>query len=493
MKAILAIDQGTTSSRVLVFDETAAIRCVAQVELPQSYPQSGWVEHDAERIWRDVVSTARDALAQARTLGLSVEGIGIANQRETFVLWDRATGEALHPAIVWQDRRGADLCERMIADGAEPMVSDRTGLLLDSYFSASKLNWLLDALPHARTRAERGELAFGTIDSFLLWRLTNGAVHATDITNAARTMLFDIKKKSWCPDLCALFGVPMAVLPEVRANDALFGTVDADVLGIALPIHAMIGDQQGALVGQNCLKPAQSKITFGTGGFAMMNTGTTPRPSTHRMLTTIGYSMNGTTHYAMEGSIFVAGTGVRWLRDRMGFIESANESELMARALPDNEGVYMVPAFVGLGAPHWNPHARGAIVGLSLDSGRHHIVRAALEAVAYQSHDLIGSMSLDANMRADVINVDGGMAANDWLCQFLADILATPIHRPANVESTAFGATIIAGGALNVWSSLDSAHSLAETADYFTPAMSAEERDRLLTGWHRALHSICQF
>ena len=491
MKAILAIDQGTTSTRALIIDANAAVRCVAQVELPQSYPQSGWVEHDPETIWRDCLSTARAALAEAAALGLDVAGIGIANQRETFVLWNRATGEPLHPAIVWQDRRGADLCERLVADGVEPMITERTGLLLDSYFSASKLNWLLNALPHARTLADKGQLAFGTIDSFLLWRLTGGAVHATDITNAARTLLFDIHKRQYCPELCALFDVPMSILPEVCANDAMFGTTEPSLFGKSLPIAAMVGDQQSALVGQNCRQPSQTKITFGTGGFAMMNTGTRICTSHHRMLTTIGYQIGGDTHYALEGSIFVAGTGVRWLRDQMGFIQSADETDAIARSLPGNEGVYLVPAFVGMGAPHWDAHARGSITGLTLSTTPAHLVRAALEAVAYQSHDLIDSMADDAGLLPETIKIDGGMAGNDWLCQFLADILRANVERPANVESTALGAALIAGVALSIWRSADQALSAMEASRIFEPQMADAERAALLDGWQDAVSRTC--
>lgn len=487
MKAILAIDQGTTSSRALIVDEAASVRAMAQVELPQSYPQSGWVEHDPETIWRDVVATARAALDKADGLGLTVTAIGITNQRETFVLWDRATGAALHPAIVWQDRRGADRCRALVAQGLEAEVTQRTGLLLDSYFSASKLAWLLDHLPDARARAERGELAFGTIDSFLLWRLTGGAVHATDPTNAARTLLYDIRTLDWSPQLCAMFGVPMALLPQVRANDALFGTSDAAVLGRALPITGMAGDQQAALVGQGCLDPGDAKITYGTGAFALMNTGGRICESSHRLLATVGFQAEGRTCYALEGSIFVAGAGVKWLRDRLGLIGDAGESERLARDLPDNGGVYLVPAFVGLGAPHWDPDARAILTGLTLDSGAAHIVRAALEAVAYQSADLVAAMGSDSALMPAAIHVDGGMTANDWLCQFLADMLGVAVRRPASVETTAMGAAHLAGVGAGLWPSLR-AVPVAETGTaQFAPRMAADARAALIAGWHRAV------
>jgi len=487
MKAVLAIDQGTTSTRSLLIDETTAVRSLARVELQQSYPAAGWVEHDPEAIWRDVVSTAREALAKAQGLGLDVVAIGIANQRETCVLWDRESGQPVHPAIVWQDRRGADLCRRFVEDGLEPEITDRTGLLLDSYFSASKLAWLLDTVPGARDAAEKGRLAFGTIDSFLLWRLTGGKVHATDATNASRTLLFDIGKMTWCPDLCRMFGVPMQILPEVRENDCLFGTSDADVLGVPLPITGMVGDQQAALIGQGCLDRGDAKITLGTGGFAMLNTGGHICRSTHRMLSTVACYSGGATSYAIEGAFFVAGAGVQWTRDKLNLVASAAQTEAMARSLPDNEGVYLVPAFVGLGAPHWSPLARAMLTGMTFGTGPEHIVRAALECVAYQGADLLNAMSLDSDLKPAELKVDGGMVANDWLCQFLADVLDVTIIRPANIETTALGAAFLAGSGAGVWSALSHAASRVSPDRRFSPAMSGAERDRLLSGWREAI------
>lgn len=487
MKAILSIDQGTTSTRALIVDAQAQVRAMAQIELAQHYPQSGWVEHDPDAIWRDVVSTTREALAKADALGLDVTAIGITNQRETFVLWDRTTGKTLHPAIVWQDRRGADLCRQLKSDGLEPEVTERTGLLLDSYFSASKLAWLLDTLPDARRRAERGELAFGTIDSFLLWRLTGGAVHATDPTNAARTLLFDIRTLQWCPDLCRLFRVATSLLPDVRSNDALFGLSDAAILGRALPITGMAGDQQAALVGQRCLAPGDTKITYGTGAFALMNTGSQICRSRHRLLSTVGVQAEGRTCYALEGSIFVAGAGIKWLRDGLGILSDAAQSENMASSVPDNGGVYLVPAFVGLGSPHWDPDARAAITGLTLDATAAHVVRAALEAVVYQSCELISTMQDDSALCASLLRIDGGMAANDWLCQYLADMLGLGVQRPSCVETTALGAAFLAGVGAGLWSSLRDVPASVSADTRFECAMSDGQRTALLAGWHRAV------
>lgn len=492
MKAVLAIDQGTTSTRSLLIDETTAVRAAFRVELVQSYPAAGWVEHDPEAIWRDVVSTARDALDKAVGLGLDVAAIGIANQRETCVLWDRESGQPIHPAIVWQDRRGADLCQRFIDDGLEPEVRNKTGLLLDSYFTASKLAWLLDTIPSARDLAERGRLAFGTIDCFLLWRLTGGKVHATDATNASRTLLFDIGKMTWCPELCRMFAIPMQILPQVRENDALFGMSDRHVLGVSLPVTGMVGDQQAALIGQGCLGRGDAKITLGTGGFAMQNTGSHICHSEHHMLATVACYSTGVAHYAMEGAFFVAGAGVKWTRDKLGLVASSAETEVMARSLPDNEGVYLVPAFVGLGAPHWNPTARAMLTGMTFGTGPEHIVRAALECVAYQAADLLNAMTLDSGLTFDALKIDGGMVANDWLCQFLADILDMSILRPANIETTALGAAFLAGTGAGIWSALPDATSRVPLDRHFVPTMVMTERNRLLSGWRDAVrHVLC--
>jgi glycerol kinase len=482
---VLAIDQGTTSTRAILFDAQARAVAVAQREFEQHYPSPGWVEHDPEQIWRDTLAVAREALS-----GIDrkrVAGIGITNQRETVVVWDRSTGEPIHRAIVWQDRRTAEECARLKADGGEELVRERTGLLLDPYFSATKIAWILDNVPDAGVRAERGELACGTIDSFLLWRLTGGAVHATDATNASRTSLFDIHSQRWDPDLCRLFRVPEGLLPEVRDNSGIFGTTAPGLFETQIPIAGMAGDQQSALFGQACFEPGMVKSTYGTGCFMLVNTGEQAVTSHHRLLTTPAYRLDGKTTYALEGSIFVAGAAVKWLRDGLGVIAHASETDSLATRVPDSHGVYMVPAFVGLGAPYWDPDARGAIFGLTLGATRAHLARAALEAVAYQTFDLTEAMANDGAASPASIRVDGGMAANAWLCQFLADILQVPVERPQNLETTALGAAFLAGLATGVWSDLDAASRTWARRDCFTPAMAADCRGDLLRGWKEAV------
>ena len=483
---ILAVDQGTTSTRAIVFDAQARPVAVAQREFAQHYPQRGWVEHDPEDIWQDTLAAMREALAAAGLAAADIAAIGIANQRETVVVWDRATGEPVHRAIVWQDRRTAEACERLRADGAEALVRVRTGLLLDPYFSGTKLAWILDNVSGARARAERGELAFGTIDSFLLWRLTGGRVHATDATNAGRTMLFDIHAQRWDADLLALLRIPDALLPEVRDNSGVFGHTAPGLLDASIPIGGMAGDQQAALFGQGCLVPGMAKATYGTGCFVLLNTGEAVA-SHNRLLTTPAYRLGGKTSYALEGSIFVAGAAVKWLRDGIGVIAHAAQTGDMAAGVSGNHGVYMVPGFVGLGAPHWDPAARGLICGLTLDSTAAHLARAALESVAYQTHDLARAMIADGARELAALRVDGGMAANDWFCQFLADVLDVPVDRPAVVETTALGAALLAGLAVGVWRDLDALAALRSRDRRFTPAMTAEARGPLLAGWRDAL------
>jgi glycerol kinase len=483
---VLAIDQGTTSSRAILFGDDARAVAVDQREFTQHYPQAGWVEHDAEEIWRDTLDVARGAIARSGVDVAEIAAIGITNQRETIVVWDRATGEPIHRAIVWQDRRTADTCASLRADGVEPIVQAKTGLLLDPYFSGTKLAWILDHVPDARERAERGELAAGTIDSFLLWRLTGGAVHATDPTNAGRTMLFDIHRGDWDDELLRLLRVPRQILPEVRDNSGLFGTTPAELFGRPLPIAGMAGDQQAALFGQACFAPGMVKSTYGTGCFLLMNTGEAVA-SSNRLLTTPAYRLNGRTTYALEGSIFVAGAAVKWLRDKLGVIAHASQTLSMATQVEDNGGVYLVPGFVGLGAPHWRPDVRGLLTGMTLDTSAAHLARAALEAVAYQTNDLMTAMVADGASRPAALRVDGGMAANDWLCQFLADVVGCPVERPAGVETTALGAAFLAGLATGVWSSLD---ALAETwtiGRNFAPAMAEDRRAALISGWDEAL------
>ncbi len=427
----------------------------------------------------------RRVLATAGIDAGQVAAIGITNQRETVLLWDRATGEPLHNAIVWQDRRTAPACARLKADGHEARVQALTGLLLDPYFSATKLAWLLDTVPGARRRAEAGELAFGTVDSFLLWRLTGGRVHATDATNASRTLLFDIHRQQWSEELLALFRIPAALLPEVRDSSAFFG--ETGLFGAPIPIAGMAGDQQAALVGQGCFAAGAAKATYGTGCFMLLNTGDKAVVSANRLLATTAYRFGETAHYAVEGSIFVAGAAIKWLRDGLGLITHASQTDSMATGVEDNGGVYMIPAFVGLGAPHWQPEARGLISGLTLGATAAHVARAALEAVAYQTADLVDAMVRDGADRPAALRVDGGMSANDWLCQFLADILDLPVERPRNLETTALGAAFLAGIGVGLWSGTDEVASLTRVARRFEPRMEAAQRARLVGGWRMAL------
>lgn len=485
---LIAVDQGTTSTRSIVFRADLSIAAMAQEEIPQRYPASGWVEHDPEDLWRTTVSTLRAATAKAGISAADIAGLGIANQRETTIVWDRATGRAIHPAIVWQDRRTADVCARLAEDGVEPLVAERTGLRLDPYFSATKIARILDEAPAARARAEAGELAFGTVDCFLLWRLTGGGVHATDATNAARTALFDIRRGVWDEDLCRLFRVPTAMLPEVRDCAGVFGATVSDVLDRPVAIRGMAGDQQAATIGQACFRPGMAKSTYGTGAFLLLNTGETMVASQNRLLTTLAYQFGGRRAYALEGSIFVAGAAVQWLRDGLGILSTAAEAGALAAAADPNEEVYLVPAFVGLGAPHWNTRARGAIHGLGRGSGRREIVRAALEAVGHQTRDLVEAMRRDWSGLTDtVLRVDGGMVASDWTMQFLADILDAPVDRPAISETTALGAAYLAGFAAGVLPEPEAFAASWRLERRFTPQMDPATRERRYAGWTRAV------
>ncbi len=484
---ILAIDQGTTSTRSIVFDDQGQVVSIAQRELQQHYPAAGWVEHDAEDIWRDTLATAREAIDRSGSGARGIAAVGIANQRETAVVWERSTGKPIHPAIVWQDRRTAEACARLKSDGAEDFIRQRTGLLLDPYFSGTKVSWLLDQVAGARARAERGELAFGTIDSFLLWRLTGGRVHATDVTNASRTMLFDIHRGQWDEELLRLIRVPRAMLPEVKDSSDIYGETMPGLAGQAIPIGGVAGDQQAALIGQACFEPGMAKSTYGTGCFLLLNTGDAPVLSQNRMLTTPAYRIKGRTIYALEGSIFVAGAAIKWLRDGLGIINDAAETAALAKQVPDRHGVYMVPAFVGLGAPHWEPDARGLICGLTLDATGAELARAALESVAFQTVDLTTAMASDGARRTASIRVDGGMAANDWFCQFLADVIDAPVQRPAQLETTALGAAFLAGLATAIWPGLESVAATWAPGAVFKPAMTADHRADLLAGWRTAL------
>ena len=483
---ILAIDQGTTSSRAIVFDAGGDLRAVAQREFTQHYPRPGWVEHDAEEIWQTTVSVCCEALDAAGP----VAAIGITNQRETTLVWDRESGEAIHPATVWQDRRTASQCAALEAEGRGALIEEKTGLRLDPYFSGTKVAWILDHVAGARERAERGRLAFGTVDSFLLWRLTGGEVHATDATNASRTLLFDIHAQRWDDALLDALRVPRSLLPEVCDSAGEIAVTRKEVLGAALPVTGIAGDQQAAAFGQACIEPGMVKCTYGTGCFALMNTGDAVLPSRNGLLGTVAYRLGGEVVYALEGSIFIAGAAVQWLRDALRIIGRAPETEALAKSLPDNEGVYLVPAFAGLGAPHWDPEARGALFGLTRDSGVAHFARAALESVAYQTRDLMVAMAADAGKAPDTLRVDGGMTENDWLMQFLADVLDMPVERPTVTETTALGAARLAGLGAGLYSS---PHDLAgqwRLDRRFEPAMPAGTRERLLAGWDDAVARV---
>ncbi len=481
---LLAIDQGTTSSRAIVFDASASIIAVAQEEFPQIYPHAGWVEHDPEQIWATTLRTARAALSEAEAKGGRVQAIGVTNQRETTVVWDRKTLKPVHNAIVWQDRRTADICAALKERGHEADVQARTGLLLDPYFSATKLAFILDSDPSLRARAARGDLAFGTIDSFVLSRLTGGA-HLTDATNASRTSLYNIRDNRWDDALLDLFNAPRAVLPEVRDTISDFGETAPDLFGRPIPINALVGDQQAAAMGQACLDPGDIKSTYGTGCFVLAPTAGFSL-SKSRLLTTIARRIGGKTHYALEGSIFVAGAAVQWLRDGLGIIKTSGETEGLARSIASNGGVYLVPGFTGLGAPHWAPGARGLIAGLTRGTGRAELARAALECVAYQTADLIDAMAADG-APCKTLKVDGGMVANDWLMQFLADIQNAAVDRPAIMETTALGAAFLAGVKAGVFGSIEDIARLRRTQKLFAPAMAPGERGALREGWRKAL------
>jgi glycerol kinase len=487
---LLAIDQGTTSSRAILFGPDGRALAVSQAELPQHFPRPGWVEHEPERIWKDTLDVCRAALRKGEAEPGQIAGIGITNQRETTVLWERASGRPVHPAIVWQDRRTASTCERLRKEGLESLVRERTGLLLDPYFSATKLAWLLENLDGVRSAAERGDLAFGTIDTWLLWQLTGGQVHATDATNAARTMLFDIHRQAWDDELLAALEIPRAVLPEVRDSSGLFGETDPQWFGQPLPITGIAGDQQAATFGQAAFEPGMTKSTYGTGCFVLMNTGDNPIASDNRLLTTVAWRLGGEVTYALEGSIFVAGAAVQWLRDRLGIIARASDTETLAASIEDTGGVYLVPGFVGLGAPYWDAEARGAVIGLTRDSGTAEIARAALEAVAYQTRDLMGAMAADGAAAPSALRVDGGLVANDWAMQFLSDILYLPVERPVVAETTALGAASLAGLEAGVFDSLEAVADAWQRDARWTPAMPAERRDELYDGWCRAVRRV---
>lgn len=493
MAYLLAIDQGTTSSRAMLFRDDLSVAARAQQEFPQHFPVSGWVEHEPEDIWTSTLATCRTAMRDGDVAARDIAAIGISNQRETVVVWDRKTGQAIHRAIVWQDRRTADVCARLQAEGSEPLISSRTGLITDPYFSATKIAWILDHVDGARERAMRGELLFGTIDCYLLWRLTGGAVHATDATNASRTLLFDIHRGAWDDDLLELFRVPRAMLPQVRDCAADFGATIPELLGGAIAIRGIAGDQQAATVGQACFAPGMMKSTYGTGCFALLNTGETAAVSKNKLLTTIACQLNGKPTYALEGSIFVAGSAVQWLRDGLHLIKTAHDSDDLVAAANETQPVYLVPAFVGLGAPYWNPRVRGAMFGLTRNTGPADLARAALESVCYQTHDLWQAMRADwpdLAATAGSLRVDGGMAVSDWTMQRLADILNVTVDRPVIPETTALGAAYLAGLAAGICPPPEIFAAQWQLDRRFTPAMNDATREQKLRGWSQAVRGL---
>jgi glycerol kinase len=485
MKYILALDQGTTSSRAIVFDRQGAIVAVAQQEFRQIFPRPGWVEHDANEIWATQSQVATAALAQAQLTAGDIAAIGITNQRETTVVWDRATGKPICHAIVWQDRRTAGACDRLKKAGKAALIRRKTGLVVDAYFSGTKLQWILQNIPGAKARAARGELAFGTVDAWLVWNLTGGRVHVTDVSNASRTMLFNLKTCDWDDDLLTLFGIPRSILPSVRGSSEVYG--ETHLLGAAIPIAGIAGDQQAALFGQVCTKPGMVKNTYGTGCFMLMNTGPQPIASKNNLLTTVAWRINGRTEYALEGSIFIAGAVVQWLRDGLGIIKSSDEVEALAAQVPDTGGAYLVPAFAGLGAPHWDQYARGLVAGLTRGTTAAHLARAALEGIAYQVHDVLHAMQSDSGIKLRELRVDGGACANNLLMQFQADLLGVPVVRPKIAETTALGAAYLAGLAVGYWKDQTEIAVQWQADRRFGPAMKPAARKKLLAGWNKAL------
>ncbi|WP_166265714.1 glycerol kinase GlpK [Marinobacter caseinilyticus] len=486
---ILAIDQGTTSSRAILFTESGEIHAVSQREFPQHFPHSGWVEHDPEDIWTSVLETCQEVIAKGDIAASQIIAAGITNQRETSIVWDRKTGAPIYPAIVWQDRRTADYCEALQDKGLEPMINSKTGLLIDPYFSATKIRWILNQVPGSRERAAQGELAFGTVDCFLLWRLTGGRSHCTDATNASRTMLFNIHQQQWDEELLELFEIPAELLPQVKDSSDDFGTVDSALLGAPIPVCGVAGDQQAALFGQTCFREGMAKSTYGTGCFLILNTGSQALVSEHRLLTTVAYRLDGVPTYALEGSIFIAGAAIQWLRDGLKLINMAGDCEPLAEQTPVDHGVYLLPAFTGLGAPYWDPNARGAIFGLTRDTGIKEIVTAGLQSVCYQTKDLQKAMERDG-LRPTALRVDGGMVANNWVLQFLADILGATVDRPKMIETTALGVAYLAGLRVGVFDSLEALEKHWQHDRRFEPEMVKDKRDALYEGWVQAVNRL---
>ena len=488
-KYIMSLDLGTTSCRSILFDKKGQICSVAQKEFTQYFPEPGWVEHDAEEIWATQKGLMFEALEKLGVEMSDVAGIGITNQRETTVVWDKQTGRPICKAIVWQCRRTAEYCDELKAQGLADMFREKTGLVLDAYFSGTKLKWILDNVPNARERAEAGELLFGTIDTWIIWKLTHGKVHVTDYSNASRTMLFNINTLEWDEEILKILDIPRQMLPEVKPSSYLYGHTEARIFGEEVPIAGAAGDQQCALFGQTCFAPGEAKNTYGTGGFMLMNTGEKPVASKNGLVTTIAWGVDGKVEYALEGSIFVAGAAIQWLRDQLGLIRDSAESEVLAKAVPDTNGCYMVPAFVGLGAPHWDQYARGAIVGLTRGTNRNHIVRATLESLAYQVTDVLKAMEEDSGIKLGTLAVDGGACANDFLMQFQADIINTVVARPKTIETTAMGAAYLAGLAVGYWQSKEEIKANHIIAKEFTPDMEEAHREKLLDGWKKAVKS----
>jgi glycerol kinase len=485
---ILSFDQGTTSSRAIVFDKKGAIISVAQKEFTQIFPKPGWVEHDANEIWSTQLGVAAEAITKAGLTVKNIAGIGITNQRETTVVWDRATGQPIHNAIVWQDRRTAAFCDTL-KDGTDKIIQQKTGLMVDAYFSATKVKWILDNVSGASDRANKGELCFGTIDSWLLWKLTNGSVHATDVSNASRTMMFNIHSLQWDEDLLKIFDVPASMLPEVRSSSEVYGHTQNLLTAHNIPIAGIAGDQQSALFGQMCTQPGMVKNTYGTGCFMLMNTGEKAIASTNNLLTTVAWKVNGVTHYALEGSVFIAGAVVQWLRDGLKIIRTSGEVETLAGEVDSSDGVYVVPAFAGLGAPYWNQHARGTIVGITRGTTGAHFARAALDSIAYQTMDLLKAMEADSGIAIKELRVDGGATANNLLMQFQSDLLDTKVVRPTVVETTALGAAYLAGLAVGYWSSTEDIQQQWQMERVFSPSMDDEKRKELSEGWKRAINT----
>lgn len=487
---ILSIDQGTTSTRAIIFNKAGTVVSVAQEQFPQYFPKNGWVEHDPEDIWRITLKVCKDSLIAGQIKFSQIIAIGITNQRETTIIWDRKTGKAIYNAIVWQDRRTGAICDKLKQQGLENTVQEKTGLIIDPYFSATKIMWLLDNVPQALEQANLGKLAFGTIDSFLLWRLTGGKVHATDATNASRTMIFNIHTQAWDNELLEHFNIPKSLLPEVKNSSDNFGIIEKNLLGASIPITGIAGDQQAATIGQVCFHPSMVKSTYGTGCFMVLNTGSHAIKSKNRLLTTVAYRLNNKVTYALEGSIFAAGAGVEWLRDKIKLIRNSADTKRMAQSVSDTGGVYFVPAFTGLGAPYWDPDARAAILGITRNTSIEHVVRAQLESIGYQSLDLLNAMAADGADKFKTMRIDGGMVKNDWLCEFLADILNVSVERPREIETTALGATFLAGLQVGWYDTLEDITKTWQSKSVFRPTMTKERRDSLYSGWKKAVNRV---